>query len=432
MTAFFHIGSYLPKFDKFLHGTNASTCIDKIYNKKKKGKKLVKFFEKAVARSEWEKDAQFRSLLDAAITKSQNLPKKQKAKFEKVQTLFNDKVNAIKKEVPKPAPTPTPAPAPAPKPEPKPAYEPAPAPAPDFPHIQALKENKEITRLCQNKRIQNTIDRVLRGTRFDRSLLLDTAQTLAFARSIELQDRLKHKYFVFNHGQGSSMMIINIVAKKIKELFERKKYENFEVLRHDACLQHVREDVHTVQWYKDRLADPHVTDHSYRDELIAADCYLSSTQWFESALHFFSRAYNMAGYITDTVISKIVNQYFLTTIARHSVANEIMSLGRTIPHGATLYSICVPKENFLTIGYLARPLGHPHEFRYTTAHIDQFQNGEEPFEPIPQVRLLTHKLREENGVMIIPHSTVADAHIKRVENGVQAILEKYRYREFAA
>lgn len=92
---FSHISNYLPKFSKYLDGTDASACVSKMAKKKKGGKELVKFFEKAVKRDEWKSDAVFKSLLDCAVTKSSKLGKKEKAKFKKIEKTFSAKVKGM-------------------------------------------------------------------------------------------------------------------------------------------------------------------------------------------------------------------------------------------------------------------------------------------------------------------------------------------------
>ena len=97
---FSHIGSYLPKFSKYLDGADAPACISKMVKKKKGGKELVKFFEKAVKCSEWKSDAVFKSLLDCAVTKSSKLGKKEKSKFKKIEKVYSSKVKGMKAATP--------------------------------------------------------------------------------------------------------------------------------------------------------------------------------------------------------------------------------------------------------------------------------------------------------------------------------------------
>ena len=58
-----------------------------------------------------------------------------------------------------------------------------------------------------------------------------------YTNSLKLRAKLKEGYYVFNHGQKFSISIINIFAKKLKEVHEGRKYTNYEVLRHDVFLR---------------------------------------------------------------------------------------------------------------------------------------------------------------------------------------------------
>jgi hypothetical protein len=96
MPNFSKINQYVSGYDKYLKHSSASKCIKHMYNEKKGGKVLVKFFKKAVEKSEWQSNDAFRKLLDHAIKKSDKLKDDQKAKFKKAKKVFTDKIEKAK------------------------------------------------------------------------------------------------------------------------------------------------------------------------------------------------------------------------------------------------------------------------------------------------------------------------------------------------
>ena len=124
----------------------------------------------------------------------------------------------------------------------------------------------ELSRLSQDPRIQKSLEKINNSSPW--YYTLNTTQKVAIAQSIELRENLKDTYYVINHGQNNSGIMANILAKKINELFETKKYEYFEVLRHDVFLRDIPEN-RDVSWYKAIMA--YDIDHNYRNEIICAD-----------------------------------------------------------------------------------------------------------------------------------------------------------------
>jgi len=92
MSKLAHVGKALPSYAKYLHSSSASKCIDRMLKKEKGGKVLVKFFEEAVLRNDWQNDKAFRGLLEAAVKKADSLNSSQKTKFSKAEKVFNEKL----------------------------------------------------------------------------------------------------------------------------------------------------------------------------------------------------------------------------------------------------------------------------------------------------------------------------------------------------
>jgi hypothetical protein len=315
------------------------------------------------------------------------------------------------------------------------------APIPELEELARIRLpdlQQELERLQQHPRIKRSLERVERGCVFQLTL----AHKVAFAHSIELREKLKEKYYVINHGQNLEMMLINIVARRLKQKFEPKLYEHFEILRHNVYLQHIREDEQNVEWFRRKLTQ--ISDHAYRRELICGDCYLESTALAESAMDFFAGRTNIAATCSgsENFISQIVQgilcDYFPNQGARNRFVQELVTLAQTLPRGGTMYSICIPKEKFETTGYFCLPYGQPvDDKKYSPVHLELMQDGfsprdipEMPFEGSsrnkmsPQIRLLSHKLTEENGIMIVPNATISQEIVDQMEKDVDLIIQR--------
>jgi hypothetical protein len=181
-------------------------------------------------------------------------------------------------------------------------------------------------------------------------------------------------------------------------------------------------------------------DHQFSDQLISADCCLENEAKRESALYFFSTGMSMAlmkdfGYI-PALIQKIVQAYTADPVKQKKIKeqlqNQVINLCKQYSGHATLYSICVPKDKFQTIGYISRDYGHPAANKYTQEDLKKMQMGVSDKEEKdsegqaikPQVRLLAHQLTPENGVFIVPHSTLDQAQTAAIERAVNDTVDE--------
>ena len=164
------------------------------------------------------------------------------------------------------------------------------------PKAEAIKElesrrlenlDDELERLNTIPRIANSLNTV------DSRIRLNKMHKVAVGRSLELREQLKDTHYIINHGQNFKLMIVNIIARKLKQMFELQHYESFEPLRHDTALRHIQEDRHTVAWYQKNIGG-FINDHGFRKELISGDCVLESTTSCESAISFFVANSNVA------------------------------------------------------------------------------------------------------------------------------------------
>ncbi|MBS0627319.1 MAG: hypothetical protein JSS09_03810 [Verrucomicrobia bacterium] len=279
--------------------------------------------------------------------------------------------------------------------------------------------NLELNRLKKIPRIEKSLNEI------SKTKDLSIEHKMAIAQSIELRECLKDKYYVINHGQNNKGIIANIVAKKVTELFESKKLKYFEVLRHDIFLKDKPKD-RDVTWYKTTLKkELSLTDHNFREELICGDITLERTNQAESAIHFSTGANNIAIYydpdFMKKIIQKIVKHYFPTEGLIKEISEEINSVSKNLT-GGTLYSICIPKDKFHSIAYLAHPYGRPLDYpsHITNEELDSWQEGTSSIDT--QVRLLTRKLTQDNGILIIPHSTLSQSQLDKIESVVENCL----------
>jgi hypothetical protein len=305
------------------------------------------------------------------------------------------------------------------------------------PKLEAMQEleKSQLSDLDQELARLQSVPRIAASLKKISHKNLSKNHQVAFGRSVELREKLQGTHYVINHGQNLDLMLINMVARKLKREFEPHSYESFEPLRHDTALRHIKEDVHTVAWYRNEIKSSWwgTSDHSLRKELLCGDCVLESTGASESALDFFSGQRNIAN------SSCFVSQLFLTIVQDYihdpkvakKLCGDLKALMDRCPKGGNLYSVCVPKEKFNESCYFSEPFGVPlgnqEELR---GKIDQMQAGEDPSYPPPQIRVLTHKIRPEDGYHVIMNSTLTREELLKIESEVslclQAALAGYR------
>lgn len=294
----------------------------------------------------------------------------------------------------------------------------------------------ELNRLKLNPRIAKSLQKVTSQVQAS----LPTQHQVAIGRSIELREQLKDTHYVINHGQNFELMIVNIVARILKQEFEPHQYESFEPLRHDTALRHIKEDTQTVAWYQNQINSGVYNDHSFRRELICGDCVLESTAKYESAIDFFAFSMNIAhGRKHPTFIKNILMSIVQDYIPNYEVANTLCDdLERLLtqhPWGGNLYSICVPKEKFDESCYFSQPFGVALENQQKLKGLlDVMQEGEGVYPSgMPQIRVLTHKVRAEDGFHVILNSTFSSNQLSKIEDevatSIQAALTGYRIQK---
>lgn len=290
--------------------------------------------------------------------------------------------------------------------------------------------DQELGRLKSIERINKSLGEVTKRKN------LSLKHQVAYGHSLELREQLKDTHYVINHGQNLQLMVVNILARKLKREFEPLFYESYEPLRHNTALRHIREDTHTIAWYQNTISRRKIDDHGLRKELLCGDCMLESTLRLESALDFFSGSKNIAAtdsYFAHNLLLTIVQDYIPDFKTSNRLCDDLVNLLQNCPEGGNLYSICIPKEKFDESCYFSKPYGMPLENqKYLKTMLDDMQAGKEPC-GYPQVRVLTHKIRAEDGFYVVLNSTLSDYQLLKIEEEVttciQAALTGYRVQK---
>lgn len=316
--------------------------------------------------------------------------------------------------------------------------------------------SEELNRLLSNKVIRQSIQTIT-----SKGLQLTEGQKVAIAQTLELKICLEDTHYVLNHGQSMENFLLHITTKKVKELFESKKYTYFSPLRHEIFLEESSKDRDTL-WYR-KVLETGTWDAAYSAELLSCDINPESTEDCESALFFFKDNSNMACHSLETLISKVVKNYIHDDVISAKIANEILDLAKDAS-GGVLQSICIPKDKFSDIGYVSNaggsavfPFcnlhnmfilfmqeGHPVfnvidwmdswlDYFQITSRLDGLQLNAQKSEmdkqrkrgneDSMQVRLLANKIIPENNIFVLSHSADSTSgELLRIENAIEKIL----------
>lgn len=297
---------------------------------------------------------------------------------------------------------------------------------------QRLEVLPRIQPLFQNDDFED--DDSLSGAVFSE---LSLEAQITVARSIELLEAIKGDYFVFNHGVSRATFLLHMLTTK---LYQSKYPENnFLYLRHQCFLDDIPSD-HDVKWYLKNHKKVKAFDHHFFNELMSVDAYLENETCMESAISLLEYGVNICinqSEVMEDVVKRIFSQYTQDELKIEQFTRRFFSImDNTYRTQGMLYSICVPKERFHHMGYLSRRYGHAHHY-LSSYHITVMQEGYSQREKVkkllekrdvPQIRLLPHKLKPEEGVFIIPHCTFSpleEQYIQRSLNDlVKGILEQ--------
>lgn len=259
---------------------------------------------------------------------------------------------------------------------------------------------------------------------------------LAFGHSIELQEALQETHYTLNHGLNYQLVCLNMVASILTQKFSNIQAKDQCILRHESVFYKFDKKGHSVETYKKQLETRTRTDADYSDSLISCDIDLHNMQGYESAFSFYMVAQNIAlsgnPNLAKKCLMEILKDFFplehQQTII-HSIYKEVYQLCQSQEFrtsGLGLYSICVPKERFDKVAYIAAPFGYPYFMKYTKDQLDDIQRGK-PYTKIsanPQVRVLAQMLDASEGDFIVCHSANEDIEHALFEK-IDTIIEKH-------
>lgn len=279
----------------------------------------------------------------------------------------------------------------------------------------------ELFRLKSIPRVAKSLENV------NKKKKLSEKHQVALGRSLELREELKDTHYIINHGQNVELMVVNMVARKLKQEFEPQTYESFEPLRHNTALRHIREDTHTVAWYQNQISSGKYNDHGLRRELICGDCVLESATTAESAIDFFAGRTNIAARDNPSLINNllltIIQDYIPNTKVAHELCSSLVKLLDNNPHEGNLYSICIPKEKFDESCYFSKPYGIPlRDQQSLRVSLEEMQSGENPC-GYPQIRILSHKIRAQDGYHVILNSTFTTNLFLKIDYAVSCSIQ---------
>src|SRR5262245_45929400 len=102
----------------------------------------------------------------------------------------------------------------------------------------------------------------------------------------------------------------------------------------------------------------------------------------------------------------IINNYIQNQDVANKLYKDLKKIVKKNHFEVNLYSICVPKEKFNESCYFSGPYGHPLKGQEDLRNkMEAMQSGEDAC-GYPQVRILTHKIKPEDGFHVIVHSTL--------------------------
>jgi hypothetical protein len=306
-----------------------------------------------------------------------------------------------------------------------------------------LKQKKdifeELARLKKDPEINSKFDAL--DAAYPTSCAIN--QLVTYGHSLELQKELSKTHYVLNHGLNSTLVGLNILASELTKKFSQVRAQDGSVLRHESLFKHYDKLKHDVDWFKAHLpkhafyGSGYLSDHDFRKELICCDIDLQNKEAYESALDFYLRSQNIAlgihgqKFITDLIENLLEDFFPLDEQAtkRQKLLTEIIELFQTLPitaQGHGLYSICIPKERFHEVAYIARPFGYVYPKEISEKELELIQAGTSFFkyDRTPQARVLAHKLDMSKGDFIVSHSVHESFEIDIAER-LQELLDKY-------
>lgn len=289
------------------------------------------------------------------------------------------------------------------------------------------KLEDELNRLKRNPSIEERLEQIKNELKYrrDEKLRKDvkTRQLIAIGHSMELREAVKKDYIVLNHGQNLDLMFVNLLAKKLQNLFTSQTSDQ-DVLRHASQFGKIKD----IEFFRrDINSSSNRNDTNYSRELLCADIVLHSTKSMSSAIDFFTGTKNIAkisnnAFLKDLLMS-IIKVYLPDEEAAKRLYKEIKKIIKNYFPANNLYSICIPKEKFKELCYFSRARGYTRELIQDELHakIDDMQSGADPCD-FPQVRILARAIQAKDGIHVVRHSEFRDEILETIENRVEVAI----------
>lgn len=299
--------------------------------------------------------------------------------------------------------------------------------------------NQEIKRLLQVHRVLKTCtfkDPALITLKEFDYIRLNTQQKIAWYRSLELQELLKDTHYVLNHGLNYPLVSLMSLASVLEKKFSKFDSRGSSVLRNKHIYKESDVKGYTADWFKKYLFAFH-HDGRYSKYLISADIDLTNTAKWESALGFYARESNITlWYRGNSWIKKemrsLLSFYFKDKSTINKIVEEVIQVFNQPEHlnsGAGLYSICVPKNQYNKVFYLAKPYGYKYG-ELSQEYLSSIQSGDQQvynYYGDLQVRVLGHMMDKSNGVFTIAHRA-NHTEEQTLHKDLEHILDKYFYK----
>lgn len=272
----------------------------------------------------------------------------------------------------------------------------------------------------------------------------------------EFKEQYRKSHYVFTHGQGTGLSVINECMKYLLKAFTPDLSNPLSMPFRQ--LYSIEETANITAFFKKYENHPNpqfnINSYSFNDdmlnketgELLSVDAYMWSTAGSESALDFFLRGTNINTGMDPTIVKKIFNKvlshYFINFRSGEAVGDQILC--KAIAEKAekisyakakattigTLWAICVPKDvlqdpkrNF---AYRSHAYGRPCKCYHTSSDINVLEKAQEDVRHAcnPQWRLLMCRVDNEKGVRAFPVNSLTKMQNKQFSRQIKNLIRE--------
>lgn len=303
-------------------------------------------------------------------------------------------------------------------------------------------KDQEFQRLIQNSRIEKFAKKI--GIKFSKKVEKSRTKKafILWAQSVELQEKLKDNYYVFNHGQVSALITVNIIYTELMRNCGGvdKKDQHYIRLPDLLDKKEISFFKEVIKNYKNKAVTERaftrsVDDVMYSEELLCVDNYLESRRDCESAWFYFLHnksektrsAMGEYNYPYLLFSDKAVDYYFQNSKVNSKLKKKFSNVEGKIPSLrnpetlGSLYTILIPKNKFVDAGYISHAWGDPYEEGKFS--LDELQGTVLKGNP-PQVRLSTWKVVSDPEIITLVSHNLSQKSLDRLEKGIDTEIKK--------